>query len=45
MQHWVQVFRDILDEDSFLPIQVYSFTLQNYTLQNYTFYILIYYRL
>lgn len=22
MQHWVQVFRDILDEDSFLPIQV-----------------------
>lgn len=23
MQHWVQVFRDILDEDSFLPIQVY----------------------
>ena len=41
MQHWVQVFRDILDEDSFLPIQVYSFTLQNY----YTFYILIYYRL
>lgn len=35
MQHWVQVFRDILDEDSFLPIQVYSFTLQNY----HTFYI------
>ncbi|XP_012257950.2 exocyst complex component 6B isoform X2 [Athalia rosae] len=24
MQHWVQVFRDILDEDSFLPIQVSS---------------------
>jgi hypothetical protein len=23
MQHWVQVFRDILDEDNFLPIQVY----------------------
>ncbi|KAL0119432.1 hypothetical protein PUN28_007730 [Cardiocondyla obscurior] len=22
MQHWVQVFRDILDEDSFLPIKV-----------------------
>ncbi|XP_043788129.1 exocyst complex component 6B isoform X2 [Apis laboriosa] len=22
MQHWVQVFRDILDEDSFLPIHV-----------------------
>lgn len=22
MQHWVQVFRDILDEDSFLPVQV-----------------------
>ncbi|XP_018055807.1 PREDICTED: exocyst complex component 6 isoform X2 [Atta colombica] len=22
MQHWVQVFRDILDEDNFLPIQV-----------------------
>ncbi|KAG7197489.1 hypothetical protein KM043_013337 [Ampulex compressa] len=22
MQHWVQVFRDILDEDSFLPIQI-----------------------
>ncbi|XP_011498453.1 PREDICTED: exocyst complex component 6B [Ceratosolen solmsi marchali] len=24
MQHWVQVFRDILDEDNFLPIQVHS---------------------
>ncbi|XP_015590282.1 exocyst complex component 6 isoform X2 [Cephus cinctus] len=24
MQHWVQVFRNILDEDSFLPIQVSS---------------------
>ncbi|XP_046742540.1 exocyst complex component 6 isoform X2 [Diprion similis] len=24
MQHWVQVFRDILDEDNFLPIQVSS---------------------
>ncbi|KAL2731389.1 exocyst complex component 6 isoform X1 [Vespula squamosa] len=24
MQHWVQVFRDILDEDSFLPLQVTS---------------------
>ncbi|XP_023288656.1 exocyst complex component 6B isoform X2 [Orussus abietinus] len=24
MQHWVQVFRDILDADSFLPIQVSS---------------------
>ncbi|XP_015431615.1 PREDICTED: exocyst complex component 6 [Dufourea novaeangliae] len=22
MQHWVQVFRDILDEDNFLPVQV-----------------------
>ena len=22
MQHWVQVFRDILDEDNFLPIHV-----------------------
>jgi len=25
MQHWVQVFRDILDEDSFLPIQVINY--------------------
>lgn len=25
MQHWVQVFRDILDEDSFLPIHVYFY--------------------
>lgn len=24
MQHWVQVFRDILEEDNFLPIQVSS---------------------
>ena len=23
MQRWVQVFREILDEESFLPIQVY----------------------
>jgi len=22
MQHWVQVFREMLDEESFLPIQV-----------------------
>lgn len=22
MKHWVQVFRNILDEDNFLPIQV-----------------------
>jgi hypothetical protein len=24
MQHWVQVFREVLDEESFLPIQVSS---------------------
>lgn len=29
MQHWVQVFRDILDEDSFLPIQVIIIYLWN----------------
>lgn len=27
MQHWVQVFRDILDEDSFLPIHVYFYNI------------------
>lgn len=32
MQHWVQVFRDILDEDSFLPIQVYFFVIRDFIL-------------
>lgn len=40
MQHWVQVFRDILDEDSFLPIQVYFFVIKRF----YTLYTLVYFR-
>lgn len=33
MQHWVQVFRDILDEDNFLPIQVIFFLFSIYRLK------------
>lgn len=42
MQHWVQVFRDILDEDSFLPIHVYFYnTIENFVIL-FTLYIYMY---